>query len=269
MKFKEFLKKNSKFFFIWTIVGWAAQFIAMAILQPWGEGLGVAESPIRNVWLVVTSFWFARLPMLFWGASMVAKREEWLAPRGKYVEGKSYPLLSTFHIVAIGLMTALFAATGAISWQAFDLGAAIGAIATIYFGPFVGFFTVWLGGTLRQLLFAAGGNPVSWFLGVGPYDGTTWMFIGIVFWLLREKFATKKSLAFVLWVVFYILFRAIYEIDYLVWLYPGESFMASLTWWEVNFMPTSTLSAVAGALASIGILETNKGGTKRVEKVAK
>ncbi len=269
MKLKEFLKKNTKVFFIWTIIGWAAQFAAMFILKPWGEGLGVAESPIRNIWLVVTSFWFARLPMLLWGTSIVANREEWLAPRGKYVEGKTYPLMSTYQIVAIGLMTALFAATGAISWQAFDIGAAIGAIATIYFGPIVGFFSLWLGGTLRQLLFAGGSNPVTWFLGVGLYDGTTWMFVGIVFWLLREKFVNKKSLAFVLWVVFYVVFRAIYEIDYLVWLYPGESFMASLTWWEVNFMPTSTLSAVAGALASIGILETSKSGSKRVEKKKK
>jgi hypothetical protein len=256
---KEFFKKNTRLFLILTIVGWAIQIIAMIVTQPWGEGLGVAESPERNVWLVVITWWVARLPMFLLGISIVAKREEWLAPRGRYVEGKKYPLLSTYHYVAIGFMTALFAATGAISWQVFDLAAAIGAIATIFFGPIVGFFTVWLGGSLRQLLFAAGGNPLIWFTGIGLYDGTTWLYIGIVFWWFRERLKERKTLAFVLWVVFYILFRGIYELDYLVWLYPGESLWASVTWWELQFLPTSTLSAFVGALASIALFEATRG----------
>jgi len=256
---KDFFKRNTRLFLILTIAGWAIQIAAMIITQPWGEGLGVAESPQRNIWLVVTTWWIARLPMFLLGVSIVSKREEWLAPRGKYVEGQDYPLLSTYHYVAIGFMTALFAATGAISWQVFDLAAAAGAIATIYFGPIVGFFTVWLGGSLRQLLFAAGGNPVSWFLGIGLYDGTTWLYIGLVFWALRDRFKDRKTLGFVLWAVFYVLFRGIYELDYLVWLYPGESLWASVAWWEGQFLPTSTLSAIVGALVSLVLLQATRG----------
>jgi hypothetical protein len=256
---KAFFKKNTRLFLILTIIGWVVQIIAMLIVQPWGEGLGVAESPQRNVYLVIFTWWIPRLPMFLLGVSIVSRREEWLAPRGRYVEGQEYPLLSTYHYVAIGFMTALFAATGAISWQVFDLAAAAGAIATIYFGPIVGFFTVWLGGSLRQLLFAAGGNPVSWFTGIGLYDGTTWLYIGLVFWALRDRFVNRKTLAFILWIVFYVLFRGIYELDYLVWLYPGESLWASVTWWEAQFLPTSTLSATVGALASIALLEATRG----------
>lgn len=256
---KEFFKKNTKLFLILTIIGWIIQIVAMVIIKPWTEGLGVAESPERNVYLVIFTWWIPRLPMLLLGISIVSRREEWLARRGKYVEGQEYPLLSTYHYVAIGLLTALFAATGAISWQFFDLAAAAGAIATIFFGPIVGFFTVWLGGSLRQLLFAAGGNPVTWFTGIGLYDGTTWLYIGLAFWWLRDRFGDKKVLSFALWVVFYVLFRGIYELDYLVWLYPGESLWGSVTWWFVQFLPSSTLSAAVGALASISLMEVTRG----------
>lgn len=254
MKVKEFLKRNSKVFLVWTILGWAAQFAAAMYLKPWGPGLGVAESPQRQVAVVIFTWWVARLPMALLGASIVAKREEWLAPRGKYVAGRSYPLLDTYSYTAIAFLTALFAACGVFSWQVFDLPAAAAAIAATYFNPVVAFFSVWLGGSLRTILFGQG-NPLSWFAGIGLYDGTTWMWVSIVYWVLRSRTRELGNVwPRVFWVLFYVVFRAIYELDYLVWLYPVPSLWASITWWEVNFLPTSALSAIAGLIAAEAII---------------
>jgi hypothetical protein len=257
VKFKEFLKKNTKVFLIWTIVGWVVQGLAMIVLQPWGEGLGVAESPARNVWLAVFTWWVPRLPLALLGASIVAKHEKWLAPRGRYVEGQEYPIFSTYTYAAIGFMTALFVATGAVSWQVFDLAAAAAAIATIYFNPIVGWFAVWLGGSLRTVLFAAGGNPLTWFTAIGLYDGTTWLWIGIAYWWLRDKWRDKNILQpIVVWTVGYVLWRGIYELDYLVWLYPMPGLWATILWWWGQFLPTSTISALAGLIASEALIRT-------------
>jgi len=258
MKLKEFLKKHTKLFFVWTVCGFAAEIILMVVMQSWGPRLGVAESPQRLIFFDIGNWWLARLPMFLWLASIIAKREEWLAPRGKYVEGKSYPLLSTYHYAGTALCVALFVAAGAFSWQAFDLGAAAATIATIFFGPFVGFFTIFFGDILRSFIFPSVGNPLIWALGIAPGDGVDWMAIGVAFWLLRDMMKNKVW-AFVLWVVFYVVYRGISIYDYALWIYPGSSLVPTILWWELQFMPGSTLSAVVGGLASVGLLEAFRG----------
>ncbi len=259
MKILEFLKKHTRLFFIWTICGFAAEIILMLIIKPWGAGLGVAESPQRLIFYDIGGWWLFRVPMVLWLASLVAKKEEWLAPRGKYVEGKSYPLMSTYHYVGIALCVALFVAAGAFSWQAFDLGAAAATIATVFFGPLVGFFTIWIGDVLRSFIFPSVGNPLIWLLGLAPGDAADWLAIGVVFWLLRSRMK-NLSLAFILWAVFYFVYRATFSIwDYALWIYPGSSLVPTLAWWELQFMPGSTLSAVVGGLVSIGLLQAVQG----------
>lgn len=264
MKLKEFLTKNTKIFLIWTIVGWLANGVGMLILQPWSEGLGVADSPTRYLWLSIFGWIGARLPMALLGFSIVAKREKWLAPRGRYQEGKEYPIFNTYTYTAIGFLTAFFTATGAIPWQAFDLAALPAAIAACYFNPIVAFFAVWLGGTLRTVFFAAGGDALSWFAALGLYDGTTWLWIGIVYWLLRDKFFKKNSwLHMVLWLLFYAVFRGTYEMDWYIWTNPMPVLAATATWVYVNFIPTSTASALIGGIVSEFMLRATGRNRKR------
>lgn len=81
MKLKEFLIKNRRAFWIWQIVAivvWAGVFI---YTQPWGDNLGVPQSPQRMTLYLVMDFWVLKLPMTLLFFSYVAEHDKWLAPR--------------------------------------------------------------------------------------------------------------------------------------------------------------------------------------------
>ncbi|MEW6229280.1 MAG: hypothetical protein AB1700_14515, partial [Bacillota bacterium] len=186
MTVKELLVRGRKVFIVWTVLGVVGQVLAMVYFKPWGPGLGVANAPTRWIYMVIFDSWVMKLPTVLLAMSIIAGNEKWLAPRGRYQEGEEYPVFTTYVYASIAFMAALFAASGILSYQFFDLPAAPAAISVSFFSPIVGFFTLWLGGVLRALVFGTG-NPALWALGVGMGDGATWIWLGIFYWWFREK----------------------------------------------------------------------------------
>ena len=260
MKFKQFLLKNRKVFIIWSIAGIAASIVAMLYYQPWGDGLGVARSPQRETLKIIFDFWVMKLPISLLGMSIVAGNEKWLAPRGRYQEGKEYPIFSTYAYAAIAFTSALFAAAGILSYDFFDLCAGAAAIAVTFFNPILGWFTLYFGGLVRSLVFGLG-NPVIKLL--WPSDGATWIWLGIFYWWFREKTKWGKNPVFLIlyWIVVYVVWRTVFMFDILVWTIPVPALWATLGWFFTNFLPSGLTASVAALLTVEALIKAvGKGG---------
>ncbi len=254
MKLKEWLIKNRRIFVIWQIVALAVWLIVMFVVQPWGDKLGVPGSPQRVTWALIMDFWVLKLPITLIFASFVAERDRWLAPRGRYVEGKKYPVFNTYVYTAIAFMAALFAVSGITNFQLFDLPALPAVISITFFNPIIGFFTLWLGGVIRALVFGSG-NPVQWFLSTGLSDGATWIGLGIFYWWFRQTKLGKNVIGlFVGWSVFYWVWRLFYVALMIVWYVPGNLFLPSMLQQITTFMPSSYLAGIAGLIVAEALI---------------
>jgi hypothetical protein len=258
---REFLVKYRMIFLVWAIIGLFVNLGLMLYLEPWTPKMGVANSPTRTLTRVICDWWVFKLPWALLAMSIVAKRMRWLAPRGKYQEGVEYPVFTTYTYVAIALCAALFAAAGILSFEFFDLPAGPAALSVTFFNPIIGFFTLWLGGVARSLIFGTG-NPVFWAFGVGPSDGSTWIYLGIFYWWFREetKYGKNPILLIIWWVVIYWIWRTVWMFDAYVWLFPVPSLWARMTWFFTQFMPSGTFGSVAGLIAAEALIRAVERG---------
>lgn len=261
MKLKEWLIKSRKMFVIWQIAAIVVWLIVYFVFQPYSDKLGVPGSPQRITLFLIMDFWVLKLPITLILASIVAEKDRWLAPRGRYVEGKKYPVFNTYVYTAIAFMAALFAVSGVVNFQLFDLPAAPATIAVSFFNPIIGFFTLWIGGVIRALIFGSG-NPVQWLISIGLGDGATWIGLGVFYWWWRQTKLGKNVIGlFVGWSVVYWVWRLISVLVLLVWYVPGNLIIPSMLGQITTFMPSSFFASLAGLIvteALIRVVERNK-----------
>lgn len=264
VQFKQWLLRNRRMFVIWSIAGVVGNILAMLYFKPWGPALGVANSPQRQIYRVIFDWWVMKLPLALLAFSLVAEKDKWLARRGTYIEGQEYPVLDTYNWTAAAFMAALFAASGVLSYEFFALPAAPAAISVSFFHPVIGFFTLWLGGVVRSLVWGTG-NPVLWALGIGPSDGSTWIYLGIFYWWFREetKWGKNPLALMIYWVVIYTVWRTIYMFDGNVWLYPVPALWARMVWFFTQFIPSGLLGTLAGLIAVEGIIRAVESRSRR------
>ena len=251
MGVNQFLIKNRRNFVIIGVVGAALNVLAMLVFQPWGPRLGVASSMNRQYIRMIFGTWLFNVPWALYAASIVASKPKWLAPRGRYQEGMEYPVFTTYTYVAIALCAALFAASGVLSYEFFDLPAAPAALSVTFFNPIIGFFTLWLGGVLRALIYGTG-NPLMWAISSGPSDGSTWIFLGLFYWWFREETKWGKNLLSLLvyWVVVYCLWRFVWMFQLYVWLFPVPALWTRVVWFWTQFLPSGVLGTLAGLVVT-------------------
>jgi hypothetical protein len=248
MKLKDWLIKYRKLFVIWEIVAIAVWLVVYFVVQPWGDKLGVPASPQRITLFLIMDFWILKLPITLFFASLVAEKDRWLAPRGRYVEGKKYPVFNTYTYTAIAFMAALFAVSGVFNFQLFDLPALPATISITFFNPIIGFFTLWLGGVIRALVFGSG-NPVQWFISIGLGDGATWIGLGVFYWWWRQTKLGKNVVGlFVGWSVVYWVWRLFYVMLSVFWYVPSNLYAPTMVTQITTFMPSSYISSIAGLI---------------------
>ncbi|MDY6875577.1 MAG: hypothetical protein SWK90_05155 [Chloroflexota bacterium] len=249
MSIREFLVNNRRRFGIASIVAFVVMLVAMLYFQPWGPKLGVAVSPQRQYMRMIFEAW-VKIPAALWAASIVAGKPKWLAPRGRYQEGQTYKVFTTYTYVAIALCAALFAAAGILSYEFFDLPAAPAALSVTFFNPIIGGLTLWLGGVIRSLIFGSG-NPLMWLISNGISDGSTWIFLGIFYWWFREetKWGKNPILLIIYWAVVYVVWRTIWMFPIWVWYDPVPALWARMGWFFTSFIPSGLLGTLAGVAA--------------------
>ncbi|GBC69400.1 hypothetical protein HRbin01_01098 [archaeon HR01] len=171
-------------FFFWAVGGVIAFLAITAAVNPAGPYLGVAQSPQRIAYWHSYVF-LVELPIALLLVMAFLRREEWRAPPGRYVPGRKYPALSTWHLTAIAIMAAFYAGTGFIvGITNIDIVALVTALLAIYFGPAVAFLSIIVGALIR---FALGGLPFvapAGILAFAVSDACRWAIIGSVYWFL-------------------------------------------------------------------------------------
>jgi hypothetical protein len=186
------------------------------------------------------------IPVTLLVASIVAGHPKWVAPRGRYVEGQDPKLFTPYTYTAIAFTAALFAAAGIGQFQVVDLPAGAAALGVMYFNPVIGWFTLWLGGILRAMIFGSG-NPVQWAYSWGIFDGSLWIVMSLFYWWFREttKWGKKPVYLVVAWSIFYLLWRSVYTFVIYLWFLPANLYVPTYTnLWTAQF-PTGLISSIA------------------------
>lgn len=266
MKFKEWLVKNRRWFWVWQVVAIVVWVGILIYFQPWGDKMGVPQSPQRMTLWMVTMFWVVFLPTTLLAASAIAGNNRWLAPRGRYVEERDYPIFNVYTYTAIAFMAALFAVSGVVNFQLFDLPAAPATIAVTFFNPIIGFFTLWIGDTIRSLLFGGFASPLQWLAFIGLFDGATWIVLGLFYWWFREKTSWGKNPAalFIAWSIFYWVWRNFTNLVGLLIFVPANLYVVSFLSNQGTFMVPSYIASIGGLIVSEGLIRT----LERREKAA-
>jgi hypothetical protein len=271
MKLKNWLVKNRRIFQIWSIVAIVVTIAAYIIAAPYGDKLGAPQSPTRGLFYLVMDFWVLKLPLALLAASYIARYDRWLAPRGRYIEGKEYPVFSTYFYTAAAFMAALFAASGALNFQLIDLPAAPATISVIYFNPIVGFVAVWLGDVIRALLFPSQTPVIIWLISTGLGDGAVWAIMGLLYWEFRENTQWGKNILaqFVVWSVIFWVMKFFQILTALIWIVPANMYVPGLAA-SVSFLLSGYLASMLGLIVAEGLIltqerrEQSKGGASEV-----
>ena len=210
--------------------------IAMFVFQPWTSLLGFSFSTERLIaaYIIYHSF---IIPGALYFVAWQLRSPQWLAPVGKYTEGQKVNPLSPYHLVAMGVMAALFAATGFVSGLFnIDLASFTAAFTAIYFGPWVTFVALIAGNIVRMFSGTAYWlNPTNVLLN-GVVDAGVWAISGgLYWWLIREKRLIKNR-----WVglaVFYPVFQLLHAF---MWIFLFQ------------FVNNPIEGAIAGMIATLG-----------------
>lgn len=225
--------------------------------HPWTPDLGAPSSPTRMLYKNIFEGILLKVPLALLAAALVAKHNHWLGPPGRRDPTQLYPLFSSYRIIAIVFCSALFASLGILSYTFFDACAAGAAFACIFFDPITGFFTLWFGDTLRALIWGTG-SPIEWLLlGRGTSDGSTWIWLGLFYWLFKESKWVKKMtiskrlpVLIAFWVIVYWIWRFTYMFPIWLWIDPPPALWTRQVWMVTSFLPSGTTASVAALIIS-------------------
>lgn len=240
-------------YYIIAIVGWVIVIVADLIMQPWGAALGVADSPIRWGLTYVNVFFGLTLSAIA-GIVWFIQHPKWLAPIGRYVEGREYKPISPWSLSAMGVIAALYAVLG-IGWNVgLDLAALVTSISAVYVGPIITFGAIFVGAFIRYLL---GGVP--W---VTPYtllefalwDGSVWAINASIYWAIIRKREFKriginiiKYWIFLIPLMIFIHWSALFLVEAIP-RYPWEGVIAKILISMATWYPTSIVSIIFGVI---------------------
>jgi hypothetical protein len=239
---------------LWAIGGVIVFLAITAAVNPPGPYMGVAQSPMR------IAYWYSyvflvELPIALLLLSLFLRKEEWRAPPGRYVPGRKYPLLSTWHYTAIAIMAAAYAGLGFVTGVTnIDIVALATGLLAIYFGPLVSFIAIIVGAFIRFML---GGLPWVAPAGIGAFavsDACRWTIIGSIYWfLVRGRGIGARGIAYWLLVIPIAVLIHGGSIIMSFWAQGPLEWMMGNIAFMVFWYPTSVLSYVIGMAAGEGL----------------
>ncbi len=272
---------NERIGLILMIAGLVIFILAFIIMNPLGTGMGVSESPQRIVLLYIFAFVFC-LPFGAYWMYKFARRPDWLAMAGRYIEGIKVAVFSPYSLVAIGIVGALFAAAGLGDLGGIDLQAMIIAASASLFGGIVSFFGLFVGQIIARVLI----NPV-WVGGVSagalsllPYtliDASIWAYFGWVYFRFVHDRGDKPFWRqfFIAWILGEPVHQIWWMMTYWImntreaailavlndWVIPGAGTFFGIPYWWLSgivFVPVGLLAGEAARRA----MTSGRGQTK-------
>jgi hypothetical protein len=272
---------NERSGLIIMLVGLVIFILAFLIMNPLGTGMGVSESPQRIVLLYIFAFVFC-LPFGAYWMYKFARRPDWLAMAGRYIQGMKVAVFSPYSLVAIGIVGALFAAAGLGDLGGIDLQAMIIAASASLFGGIVSFFGLFVGQIIARVLI----NPV-WVGGVSagalsllPYtliDASIWAYFGWVYFRFVHDRGDKPFWRqfFIAWILGEPVHQIWWMMTYWImntreaailavlndWVIPGAGTFFGIPYWWLSgivFVPVGLLAGEAARRA----MTAGRGQTK-------
>ncbi|RCK72094.1 MAG: hypothetical protein ANABAC_2075 [Anaerolineae bacterium] len=272
---------NERSGLIIMLVGLVIFILAFLIMNPLGTGMGVSESPQRIVLLYIFAFVFC-LPFGAYWMYKFARRPDWLAMAGRYIQGMKVAVFSPYSLVAIGIVGALFAAAGLGDLGGIDLQAMIIAASASLFGGIVSFFGLFVGQIIARVLI----NPV-WVGGVSagalsllPYtliDASIWAYFGWVYFRFVHDRGDKPFWRqfFIAWILGEPVHQIWWMMTYWImntreaailavlndWVIPGAGTFFGIPYWWLSgivFVPVGLLAGEAARRA----MTSGRGQTK-------
>lgn len=272
---------NERSGLIIMLVGLVIFILAFLIMNPLGTGMGVSESPQRIVLLYIFAFVFC-LPFGAYWMYKFARRPDWLAMAGRYIQGIKVAVFSPYSLVAIGIVGALFAAAGLGDLGGIDLQAMIIAASASLFGGIVSFFGLFVGQIIARVLI----NPV-WVGGVSagalsllPYtliDASIWAYFGWVYFRFVHDRGDKPFWRqfFIAWILGEPIHQIWWMMTYWImntreaailavlndWVIPGAGTFFGIPYWWLSgivFVPVGLLAGEAARRA----MTSGRGQTK-------
>lgn len=272
---------NERSGLIIMLVGLVIFILAFLIMNPLGTGMGVSESPQRIVLLYIFAFVFC-LPFGGYWMYKFARRADWLAMAGRYIQGLKVAVFSPYSLVAIGIVGALFAAAGLGDLGGIDLQAMIIAASASLFGGIVSFFGLFVGQIIARVLI----NPV-WVGGVSagalsllPYtliDASIWAYFGWVYFRFVHDRGDKPFWRqfFIAWILGEPVHQIWWMMTYWImntreaailavlndWVIPGAGTFFGIPYWWLSgivFVPVGLLAGEAARRA----MTSGRGQTK-------
>lgn len=244
-----------------TVGGYIAMYLIYAPQTPL---LGIWGSPERTLYRFFLSLLFYP-PLFLWAFHYFFRRPMWCAPRGKYVPGKVFPLLSTYNVVVIALMASFCMALGWSLMSIVDLTMMSFTLPTAFFAVWPGALGSGLGNLLRVVFYGELGIAG---LNIGAVPPALWdvadpAVAAVLAWNILEKnrretgsnsilrcFLAGQCYVWVHWFLCVLLGNALTMpgVMALPWL------LGSFTWFPVQASVTTTV-AIMGSEAAIRTLE--------------
>ena len=194
---------------------------------------GASNSPARQGLFYMNAILIYVIPAIM-GMLMFAKRREWLAQPGKYVETGRYSLFSPYALTASAVVAAVAVVAGLPGPINIDTVALVTAFAAVFFGPAVAFLATFVAFILRYLLglapwVATPNITVAYAL----MDGGIWAVSATLFWFIIRGFNLKGSVKTVATMIMAFVFMGIH--------FSG--------WVIVNYFTNNPLPAALGNMA--------------------
>lgn len=189
---------NEKLGLVLLLVGAAIFVLAFIFMNPLGTGMGPSESGSRVLLLNIMAFVFC-LP---WGAYWMykfAKRVDWLTMPGRFIEGMKSKPFSTYALVGMAIIGALFAAAGFGDLGGLDVQAMVISSSAALFGSIVSFFGLFVGQIIARVFINpvwSGGSStaVSTLIAYTLIDASIWAYAGYIYFKLVHDRGDKPFL---------------------------------------------------------------------------
>lgn len=250
---------------IWFVAGIIISLAVTGIYNPSGPGMGVAFSPARDAYAYLLTV-LVILPPCGICMYLFSRRQDFIAPVGRYVPGRKYKVWSSWTLAACAVTAALYAGTGFISGISnVDLPALATAIMASYFGPIVAFVGIIIGalirGALGGLSFLA---PTVW-IPFAVMDALKWVLAGtLIYFIVRGR--GRGVMTVPLWIV-------IVPVILVEWLFltavniftqgPAEYFAGFFFGFFIPVvLPTSVASIIVGLAAAEAAYAATKRGRR-------
>jgi hypothetical protein len=251
----------------WIAVGAVVTLYVVFVLNVFSSSWGVPLGPSRLALLLIVGVAFTT-PFAVLFISDQLRRPDWLAPRGRFVEGRKYSAFPPRRYIEIAFAAALILAFNNITLPFPGVSlVVIGLLfAASFFGPLTVYLSVWVAHLFGFVL----GLPSDAGLGIlgslgtilldGPiYAFAAWYFFKYVMPPRKIEITVKRLAQFVPW------FASWNALHFLFWtliaipVWTGPAWYGFLITYVPTNYPTNILSGLIGAAAAEAAIR----GTRR------